>query len=109
MMAPARRSLFGIEGGCRNAKVGSGGCLGTPDPIAPLDHVQIDFENSRGQGRLEAARDDELAQLAQGAARGRQVEILRQLLGNRAGAAERRPCSQLTRIDSRICSRSIPS
>ncbi len=64
------------------------GSLRPEDPVPPLDHVQIDFENPRlGERRLEAAGDDELAQLAQRAARGRQVEILRQLLGNRAGAA----------------------
>ena len=61
------------------------------DAVAPLDHVEVDLEDARlAQRRLEPPRDEQLAQLAQRVLRRRQVEVLRQLLRDRAAAAEER-------------------
>ena len=74
----------------RHAEVVARRRLGAPDAVAPLDHVQIDLEDARlRQRRLEPPRDDQLAQLAQRVARRRQVEVLGELLRDRAGAARR--------------------
>src|SRR5258705_64792 len=54
--------------------------------------VQVDLEDPRlRQLGFEAARDDQLAQLADGVARRRQVQVLRQLLRDGAPAANRLP------------------
>ena len=70
------------------AEVGARRRFAAEDAVAPLDHVQVDLENpALAEAGLEPPRDEQLAQLAHGNARRRQVEVLRQLLGDGAGAA----------------------
>ena len=76
-----------------HTKVGAGRRFRAPDPVTPLDHVEIDLEDARLRQRdLEPARDDELLDLSERVVGGRQIQILRQLLRDRA-----RPAGRLSR------------
>ena len=80
-----QRGLFARQVGRRHAEIGARGRLRSPDAVAPLDHVEIDLEDARlGQLRFEAAGNEQLAQLPQRITRRRQIEILRELLRDRA-------------------------
>src|SRR5262245_44178533 len=74
----------------RYAEVGSRGGLRAPDAVAPFDDVEIELEDARlGQGDFEPPRDDELLDLSERVVRRREIQVLRQLLRDRAGAAWR--------------------
>src|SRR5437867_9086609 len=74
----------------RGAEVPLGRCLDAPDTVTPFDDVQIELQNaSLRESRLEAPRNDQLLELTDGIARWGQVEVLRKLLRDRAGAADR--------------------
>ena len=110
MIAPARSAACSRTATPRERRSTCGPPPPRPRPVAPLDDVQIDLEDARlGQRRFQAARDDQLAQLPERIVRRRQIEVLRQLLRDRAGAATAPAPSKLSRIDLRISSRSIPS
>src|SRR5688500_8142215 len=56
-----QRRLFAAQRRRRHPEVGARRRFGAPDAVAPLDYVQIDFEDPRlRQRRLETARDDQL-------------------------------------------------
>ena len=60
-----QRGLLRTELRRRRPEILSCGCLGAVDPIAPLDHVQVQLEDALfGELRLETPGDDQLAQLA---------------------------------------------
>src|SRR5205085_1477360 len=83
----------------RHAEIRTGGRLGAVDPVAPLDYVQIEFEDARLlQLRFQPPRNDELAQLAQRVLRWREIEVLRQLLRDRAAAAQQ-PAARPVELD----------
>ena len=88
MAAASSAASLGAELGCRFVKIGARRRLGAVDAVAPLDHVQIQLENPRFlQLGFEPPRDDQLAQLAQRILRRREIEVLRELLRDRAAAA----------------------
>src|SRR5436190_12667455 len=59
-----------------------------PDAIPPLDHVEVHLEYALlRELRLQAARDQQLLQLAERVLVGTQEEVLGELLRNGAGAA----------------------
>jgi len=67
------------------------GGLGPEHAVAPLDDVEVDLEDARlGQVIFEREGDQDLAQLADEAAPRRQVQVLGQLLGDRAAADRHR-------------------
>ena len=66
--------------------------LGAEHAVAPLDDVQVELEDALlRQVILERERDQHLARLAEDAALRRQVEVLRELLRDRAAADLARP------------------
>ena len=83
--------------------------LGTPHPIAPLDDIEIELEDTRLGQRDFEARDDELFDLPERIVGRREVEILSELLRDRARAARRCRRVRLSWTDLRICSASMPS
>jgi hypothetical protein len=90
--AGKKRRLFGCEIRSRLAEVRACCRLTSEDPVAPFDHVQINLENAPlGECRLESSRDHHFLELAQGVLRRREIEILRELLRDRAGAAGELP------------------
>ncbi len=64
------------------------GCRFRPvDPVPPLDQVQVQLEDpALVQLRFEPPRDEHLAKLAHGILRWREVQVLCELLRDRAGA-----------------------
>ncbi len=83
-----QRSVLGSQVRSRFSKIRSSSRFRTVDPVPPFDHIQIELEDSLlGELSLESSRDQQLPDFANGVLRRRQVEILRQLLRNRAGAA----------------------
>ena len=83
----------------RHAEVGARRRVRAPDAVAPLDDVEIDLEDARlRQRRLEPPRDDQLAQLAQRIARGREIQVLGELLRD---ACSRRAARR--RVSSACC------
>src|SRR6188472_1740440 len=85
----------GQEGGLRRRHIASGlvkirsrGSLGAVDAVAPLNYVQVELEDALlGQLRFETPCDQELTEFSNRILRGRQVQILRQLLRDGAAAA----------------------
>ncbi len=83
-----QRRLRGPDRGRRHAEVRPRRRIGAVDPVAPLDHVEVDLEDPRLlELGLEAARDDQLAELPDGIPRRREVEVLGELLRDGARAA----------------------
>ena len=65
------------------------------DAVAPLDHVQIQLEDPLlGQLRFETARDQQLAHLADRILRRRQIQVLGELLRDRARRRARTPSAR---------------
>ena len=86
--AGQQRRLAGSERRRRRAEVRARRRLHAVDAVAPLDHVQVQLEDPRlGQLGFEPPGDDQLAQLAQRIPRRRQIEVLGELLRDRARAA----------------------
>src|SRR5690606_38156297 len=77
------------EAGRGAAEVVPGGRLRTEDSGTPLGHVEVELEDAvLGEEALEAARDDELLRLAQERPLRREVEVLGELLRDRAAPAD---------------------
>ena len=80
------------------------------DAVAPLDDVEVELEDARlPQLGLEPPRDDQLAQLADRVLRRRQIQVLGQLLGDRAAAARPAAARPSSSSDSCSCAKSTPS
>jgi len=79
------------------------------DAVAPLDHVQIQLEDPRFFNSASTARDDQLRAACAADFRRRQIQVLRQLLGDGAAAAREFSARQSISIDSWSCPMSIPS
>ena len=74
------------------AEIGLARRLDTPQIRAELRHVQVQREDAVLRQRpLQSVGDHRLLELAERIARGREIEVLRELLGDRAGAAELLP------------------
>src|SRR5439155_11349681 len=72
----------------RDAEVRATRRVDPPDSGPPLRHVQVELQNPVfGQGELESQGGDRLLRLADRTARGREVQILGELLGDGARAA----------------------
>src|SRR5947209_4694016 len=77
------------EGGRAGVKISARGSFRAVHAVAPLDHVQVQLEYARlRQLGLETPRDEELAQLAHRILRRREVQILCELLSDRAAAPQ---------------------
>src|SRR4029079_3856062 len=86
--AGEERRLLRAEIRRRLVEVAVRGGIRAPDAVPPFDHVQIQLEDALlRQLRLEASRDEELAQLSQRIFRRGQVQVLRKLLRDRARTA----------------------
>ncbi len=82
-----RRLLRG-EARRRHAEVGATGGIHAPDPRPPFGAAQIQLEDPvLREGELEAHGRRRLLHLAERVTRGREVEVLGELLGDRARAA----------------------
>ncbi len=70
--------------------VRAGGRLASVDPVAPLDHVEVEGEDPPlREVLLQPVSDDHLAQLAGEALAGVEEQVLGELLGDRAPSADR--------------------
>jgi RNase P subunit RPR2 len=90
--AREQRRLIRRQRGRRDAEIPARCGFGAEDAVSPLDHVEVQLEDSAlRQRRFQTARDHQLFQLADRIARRRQVQVLRQLLRDRACAAREAP------------------
>src|SRR5207247_642423 len=79
-----------VEARRRDAKVGAARRVHAPQPGPPLRHAQIQLQDAILREReLEPQRRDRLFELAERVARGREVQVLGELLRDRARSAER--------------------
>jgi len=84
-----RRRLRLVQLGRGHAKVGAARRVRAPHARTPFRGREIEFEDPVfGQRELEAQRGHRLLQLAQRIARRREVQVLRELLRDRARAAQ---------------------
>src|SRR4051812_37090017 len=81
--------FVGSERGCGFSEVHARGGLGTVDSIPPFDDVEIELEDAPLRQRgFQPSSDQQLPQLADGAASRRKVQVLRELLSNRTATAD---------------------